>query len=310
MVTKRRTRVFVTLCASLLGGSCSEHFEVGRDRPAVSSGASGGSSPAAGAGGVAANSGGGGAGAAAGAAHVCQVASCQGKVYQCGDCVDNDADQRIDSNDPDCTGPCDNTEDSYFGGIPGQNKAPCREDCYFDQDTGSGNDQCFWRQDCDALSIAPDYPPSGEARCAYSSSTAVAGSGSTCAELSASQPAACLDYCLPITPNGCDCFGCCELPADSGKFVWLGSSSANQGTCDAAHVDDPAACHPCTPVKSCLNACDACEVCVGRTAPLSNCANPADNRCPVNEVACGQPGEPDCDVNYYCITGCCVAAPR
>jgi hypothetical protein len=302
-VTTCRTWAVVFGCfASLCVGSCSENIQVGRDRPADSAGASG----------AVPNTG--GAGAAAGAAgssttHVCQQRTCQGKVYRCGDCMDNDGDQLADSDDPDCTGPCDNTEDSYYGGIPGQNNAPCRQDCYFDQDTGSGNDQCFWSHECDPLSVAPTYPPSGDSQCAYTPNAKVPGSNSTCEGLSSVQADTCLDTCLPVTPNGCDCFGCCELPAESGKFVWIGSSAQNVGTCDAAHVDDPSACRPCTQVPSCLNACDPCEVCVGRTSPSVSCSSISARRCPPGSDACGQPGEPDCGAGFYCITGCCVAAP-
>jgi len=316
-VLRPRAWAFIVgLPSSLLLQHCSEHVEVGRDLPVANVGAGTGGVPAsAGNAGFAIETGGaaglGGASAGGSATtHVCQKTACQGKMYQCGDCIDNDGDGLIDSDDPDCTGPCDNTEDSYFGGIPGQNNAPCREDCYFDQDTGSGNDQCYWSQDCDPLSLAPAYPPSGDARCSYNPSAMVPGSGSTCAGLTAAQSPTCLNYCLPITPNGCDCFGCCELPADSGAFVWIGSSAKNVGTCDAAHVNDPAACRPCTPVKSCLNSCDPCEVCVGRTAPLATCATPGASRCPTTQAACGQPGEPDCAVDNYCITGCCAPAPR
>src|SRR5262245_60451209 len=46
-------------------------------------------------------------------------AACQGHVYACGNTIDDDGDGLIDAQDPDCLGPCDNTEDSYFGGISG-----------------------------------------------------------------------------------------------------------------------------------------------------------------------------------------------
>jgi hypothetical protein len=315
VLRSRAWAVIVGLASSLLLQHCSEHVEVGRDLPLANTGAgAGGAAAPAGNGGLVIALGGanGSSGANAGGSptHLCQRTSCQGKIYQCGDCIDNDGDGLIDSHDPDCTGPCDNTEDSYFGGIPGQNNAPCRQDCYFDQDTGSGNDQCYWSQDCDPLSVAPAYPPSGDSHCVYKPDAMIPGSGSTCAGLMAAQSPTCSNYCLPITPNGCDCFGCCELPADSHKFVWIGSSMQNAGTCDAAHVNDPAACHPCTPVTSCLNSCDPCEVCVGRTAPLASCATPGASRCPITQAACGQPGEPDCALDSYCITGCCAPAPR
>ena len=285
-------------------------MEIGRDLPLANAGAAGVSAPGASGGFVTGGASGSGNVGGSLAMHACQKTSCQGKTYTCGDCIDNDGDGLTDSDDPECTGPCDNTEDSYFGGIPGGNNAPCREDCYFDQDTGSGNDQCYWSQDCDLLSVAPAYPPSGDARCSYKPDTVVPGSGATCAELTAAQSPKCASYCGPITPNGCDSFGCCELPADSGKFVWIGSSAQNVGTCDAAHLTDPSACHPCTPVTATLNKCDPCEVCVGRTAPLASCETPSTNRCPGTQAACGQPNEPACDVDNYCITGCCAPAPR
>jgi len=299
----RRLRAGLLLVGLLASASdCLQRTEVARDYPLASAG-SGGSG--AGQSGASGSSAGGGL-----PSHVCQITACQGKVYQCGDCVDNDDDNLTDSEELECTGPCDNTESSFFGGIPGQNKAPCREDCYFDADSGSGNDQCYWHQACDPLSIAPEFPPSGSEQCGYDVATVIPGSGGGCAELSTAQSSECTSICLPLTPNGCDCFGCCELPAASGKFVWIGSENEGAGSCDAAHLSDPASCHPCTPVPSCLNRCEPCEVCVGRGTPAADCATPSTGRCELDQAACGQPGEADCDPGYYCITGCCAAAPR
>ena len=295
-MTKRRTcAVLLGLFTSLAAASCSEHIQVGRDLPANTGGAGAGTGGVSGSGGA--------------PAHVCQQRTCEGRLYDCGDCDDNDGDQQVDSDDPECTGPCDDTENSYYGGIPGQNNAPCRQDCYFDRDTGSGNDQCYWSHECDPDSVAPEFPPSGDSQCAYNPDASIPGSNSTCDELSATQASACLATCQPLTPNGCDCFGCCELPAESGKFVWIGSTTQNVGTCDAAHVDDPSACRPCTQVRSCRNTCDPCEVCVGRTAPSPSCDMTSSARCPDSVAACGQPGEPACGAGYYCITGCCAATP-
>jgi hypothetical protein len=59
----------------------------------------------------------------------CEVKTCSnGKVYACGDCVDNDGDCRIDGEDSQCLGPCDNTENAgptqgsgcFFSPPPGQ----------------------------------------------------------------------------------------------------------------------------------------------------------------------------------------------
>ena len=49
---------------------------------------------------------------------ICFIAPCQGKVYQCGDCQDNDKDGVVDSQDPDCLGACQNNEAGFNGNIP------------------------------------------------------------------------------------------------------------------------------------------------------------------------------------------------
>ena len=81
----------------------------------------------------------------------CVVTACQQHTYQCGDCEDNDQDGLIDSQDPDCLGPCDNNEQGFNTLIPGGNVQPCAQECYFDQDNGPGNDQCYWDHRCDSL---------------------------------------------------------------------------------------------------------------------------------------------------------------
>ncbi len=296
----------------VLGGwvmlACGEMVDVGADR--ADGGPQGGT---AGAGAAAGAPGAAGGGGLAGATH--GPSSCQGHIYQCGDGVDNDADGLIDDADPDCLGPCDNTEDSYYGGIPGQNNAPCRQDCYFDQDTGPGNDDCYWSHKCDPLSVAPAYPPSADAQCAFDPTASIPGSGESCASLEAQQSAECASVCGTLTPNGCDCFGCCELPAGSGKYVWLGSTQNSVGSCDAANLGDPGKCRPCTPVPSCLNVCDKCELCVGKDTLPADCAPDGGSagsggaQCAPGVQPCGQSGQAPCPAASYCITGCCQKVP-
>jgi len=281
--------------ASLLSLRCSERVDVGFDH------ARGGSAGAPFGGGVGMRGGNGGVGGSSGSSFVCVPAQCQGKGYDCGDCQDNDGDGLIDALDPDCLGACDNSEDSYFPNIPGQNNAPCKQDCYFDKDSGSGNDGCDWTHACDELSSAPEFYPSGDAQCRYD-----ADAQATCASLS-QQPEQCLNYCLPLVPNGCDCFGCCEAPAHSNRFVYLGSTTDGVGSCDSAHVDDEARCHPCTPVSSCFNSCEGCEVCVGETRLSGECGGETP-RCDVGVSPCG-PDLP-CSGLTYCVTGCCIEVPR
>jgi hypothetical protein len=240
-----------------------------------------------------------------GCGNFCQVATCQGKVYACGDCIDNDGDCKPDSADGQCLGPCDNTEDSFYGGIAGQNNSPCKSDCYFDQDTGAGNDDCYWSHKCDPLSVAPNYPPEGS-QCAYNPNASIAGYPGTCAQAFQTQSAACAGYCGPLTPNGCDCFGCCAIPG-APTTVWLGSENpSGVGSCNINTVNDPTKCKPCTQVAACLNTCDKCEVCIGK--PLDpSCI---EQTCPAGVQKCGQAGQLPCPAGYSCITGCCVINPN
>ena len=281
----------------------------------------------------------GGATGAGGLQPPTEVAPCQGHVYACGDLVDNDGDGLLDSLDPDCLGPCDNTEDSFFGGIPGQAGPACKVDCYFDQDSGAGNDDCYWTHECDPLSVDPTYypePAEGSA-CEYGGGDmTVPPTGKTCDELNAGQSQECHDYCGPLTPNGCDCFGCCELPAGSGSFVWLGSEGIDGSTvCSMADLGDPDVCHPCTPVADCLNDCKPCEICIGKPTLDPGCfsgegggsgssvtgstgtdtttgsgAGGGTQECPTGHDPCGLPGQAPCGSGQSCITGCCYDVPN
>ncbi len=251
----------------------------------------------------------------------CHPVTCQGHQYQCGDCMDNDGDGLIDAYDPNCLGPCDNNESGFGLNIPGGDTPSCARDCYYDQDQGSGNDDCAWDSRCDPLS--PDSNP----MCAYQDPPPPS------AKCPDPQSAMCHSFCGPLTPNGCDCFGCCELPAGSGEYVFIGTlDSAGNPTCtvDKANAGDHDACHPCTPVADCLNTCGHCELCLGRTTlppdclppppvdagtypdggPLPYDAGPTPDggygpRCTTGVQACGLPGDSPCATGYYCITGCC-----
>ncbi len=279
-----------------------------------------------------ANGGSAGSGAAgSGGTGACVPTMCQNHLYACGNCDDDDNDGLIDSQDPDCLGPCDNTEDSYDSGISGGNEAPCKMDCYFDQDTGN-NDGCYWSHACDKLSKAPDYYPSGDSACVYDANANIPGTSKGCDDLSQAQDGMCESYCGPLTPNGCDCFGCCELPAGSGKHVYLGSEVNKSPSCTRDDVDDPTKCHPCTPVPSCYNDCGECELCIGKDTLPESCNPPGSggaggtgsggsagqgtggsggsSQCAAGVQPCGLSGQAPCPSAYYCVTGCCIEAPR
>ena len=126
---------------------------------------------------------------------------------------------------------------------------------------------------------------------------------------------ACTDFCKPLTPNGCDCFGCCENPLSPGNYVWAGSvDSAGVPTCDstAAALGDPAKCKACTPVPGCNNPCGHCELCFGKTTLPADCTAPTSDlsmaeRCAAGVQPCGLPADPACPMGTFCITGCCVS---
>jgi hypothetical protein len=241
---------------------------------------------------------------------------CGNQFYECGDLIDNDADGLLDYQDPDCLGACDNTEDSLYGGIPGQPGPPCKIDCYWDADSGPGNDDCYWDHGCDTHEVPPDYYPEpslGDA-CEYQGPDFEPFNNLSCSDLLAAQSDTCDDICGPVTPNGCDCFGCCELPAGSGKYVWSGSEGASGDTaCTWDKIDDPTVCHPCDPVPSCMNPCDPCEICIGKPLPGPECGSGGGGggtptpECEEGITPCGTADLPPCPAGFYCITGCCQA---
>jgi hypothetical protein len=293
----------LALLGTALAVSCARDIELGSDQVTSASGAGrtgGASGTAAGA----PDTGG------AGGATACEPASCRGKVYACGNCDDDDDDGLIDADDPECTGPCDDLEQSLGVGLPGENSSGCQEDCYFDRGNGLGGGDCRFSHACDPVSVAPDYPPSGDATCAYDESTKLPGGNESCADLAAAQSDACTAECGPLTPNGCDCFGCCELPAGSGKHVWLGSSTNGAETCTSSTLGDASVCRPCTPAPSCFNDCKPCELCVGRPAPLPSCDSPTTSACDLGYRSCGRTTADFCPRGSFCITGCCIPEPR
>jgi len=230
----------------------------------------------------------------------CFQVTCQNHLLECGDCIDNDQDGEIDSHDPECLGPCDNTEgpglEPGVGGVGGNT---CQMDCFFDFGNGQGNDNCVWDHRCD-----PENPEGTV--CPYEPQRI---GGNDCPDTQVPQ---CANFCGPLTPNGCDCFGCCTFanagPGGVGdRNIWIGAlDQQNNSTCTLADVADPVKCPTCTPVAACYNDCAMCEVCIGHPPPPPEC-NP-QQQCPSGEQPCGLPGQPSCPQGEYCITGCCQAA--
>jgi hypothetical protein len=214
---------------------------------------------------------------------------------QCGDGLDNDGDGKIDYDDPECLGPADNDEGTFEDGIPGENNTDaCKQDCFFDGNSGMGDDLCDWQSKCDPLSTKPSCP--------YDS--VYATQHETECSLTASQSQACLDRCGKRVANGCDCFGCCAV-AGVATAVRLTYS------CTAADFNDPSKCPPCTQVTQCLNPCERCEICVGKPTVPDDCTRPdgcAPYDCPGGATACGTFGVAPwlCPAGTGCVTGCCL----
>ena len=206
----------------------------------------------------------------------CQPLACEGKTYACGDCEDNDGDGKVDLLDPECISPCDDQEDSFATGLPGDNMDPCKQDCFFDGN--SGNDACDWNLACDPMS------PGGDA-CPYDPNKVC----------DPAQPAQCAETCG--VPNGCDCFGCCTIVVDGMSHdVFIGDKD-----CTVANIDS---CQQCTKNADCDDECkpEQCEVCFGGELP-PGCDEPT---CDVADP-CQLDGEgnSDCPEGTFCQTGCC-----
>ena len=239
--------------------------------------------------------------------------TCRVNPAQCTDGKDNDGDGKLDADDPECSGACDDDEGTFATGIPGDNKddeKSCHQDCFFDGNSGQGDDGCRWDLRCDPARA-------NAAVCPYTPDR----KGIMCPD---QQSQACVSRCREVTPNGCDCFGCCAIP---GRDFAVKLAP----TCNAGAFDDPAKCPRCTQVTACMNPCDKCEVCLGKPAPDPSCAPappppppsgpnppapppsgpnpPAGPTCPSGSISCGPGGQVAanaCPAGYWCTTGCCV----
>lgn len=217
----------------------------------------------------------------------CQPATCMGQQLTCGNCIDDDADGLTDAQDPECLGACDDTEDRLNFGYVGEGSGNCLIDCYYDRDSGQGNDGCRWDRQCwDTQGADPSCPFDplrvGSNQCPFN------------------QNAVCQSACFDLRPNGCDSLGCCEFPGFGGIFV--GShDAAGTPTCTLQNLADPNACWRCQQQPNDTNLCESCEVCVGR--PLPGSCSQQD--CPAGRQLCGQPGQASCLPGEWCVTGCC-----
>jgi hypothetical protein len=281
--------VFFAVVAGL-GWACSS------DKDTDSGGGTGGSEAATGGGGGAggetggsATNGTGGSVAQGGTTGTSTLTGVGGAVVgtaACSNGIDDDKDGLVDGFDPECTGPLDNDESSFATGIPGDNRDPNWQDCFFDGNSGAGDDDCRYRTEC----LQPGGLPATDKDCTLTD--------------------ACIKFCKPLTPNGCDCFGCCTVTLENGstKDVLTGSG------CSLDNINDAKVCPVCVKNTACGNTCGECELCIGKTEadlPDSCKLPPSDAGTPPPVYTCDGGAKvcsatQPCTGSEYCSLGCCI----
>jgi hypothetical protein len=209
------------------------------------------------------------------------VARCGKHACACDNGLDDDQDGLVDGLDPECTAAFDDDEATFATGLSNK-QGGCR-DCFWDDNAGNGDDGCRYPSEC-LTGAAPN------------------GNGN-CSSCQVSQ--ACVDNCRVRTPNGCDCFGCCEVVRGGGEHVFIEVAES----CRLDRLDDLDSCPRCVPSTACQNPCGRCELCLGKTVD----SLPADCR-----RGAGQPSyqcddglrtcvsSADCQHSEYCQLGCCL----
>ncbi len=181
------------------------------------------------------------------AAAACEPVRCTGQPKECADCIDNDGDGLLDHEDPDCWGPCDESEAAFSGG----ERQCVGQACFFQRDCGTGNDeQCLPLVpngcDCRGCCMAP-----GRSEPIYLGSLDQSGAAS-CSASSLDDPDACQSCELDETCfNPCDD---CELCFAQSE---LDPACASDSGCTAPQCDDGVA-----PCGGCAGECPSGLVCI------------------------------------------------
>lgn len=225
---------------------------------------------------------------------------CDPNGPQCNNCKDDDGDGRIDGYDPECTGANDNDEASFATGIPGDNKDPVMQDCFFDGDSGAGNDGCSIHVCCLLGAKTAAECPIGANRYDPKSCPPPLGSQPL--------PQQCTDTCGKLTPAGCDCFGCCTIcDPTSGQCYDIAINPADSVGCGPDTLGDPSKCLRCEKIESCGRPqCggDTCVLCPGQSPSDLPASCNGSQMCPEGSESCTQ--DDTCGMSAYCSNGCCV----
>lgn len=234
------------------------------------------------------------AGMSSGDAGIVMVALCGDKPCECADGKDNDRDGLIDGLDPECTSSVDDKEATFATRDPKQPLNDC-EDCFWDDNASSDDDGCGYPSACRsegpaAMPGPPPMTPPGMMTCR-----------------SCEVMPRCVDSCRSHTPNGCDCFGCCEVTGADGAAVNVVLSDE----CSVKDVDKMNKCPPCVPNAACFNPCGRCELCFGKKqedlpadCTDSGVADVPAHACDDGYRACSESDA--CPEGFYCVLGCCM----
>ena len=157
-------------------------------------------------------------------------------AQQCADGIDNNGNNLVDLTDWYCKSAADNDESSFLSGLPGDNtNAPAALDCWFDTNSGSGDDGCSIHACCGIDGACPaDLDPAhyDPAQCTPS--------------------AACVTNCLPQTKPGCDCFGCCEICTADNGCLDVFVNPAVSPVCTVETLGDTSKCRRCVQNAACV----------------------------------------------------------
>jgi hypothetical protein len=206
---------------------------------------------------------------------------CDGALYACGDCMDNDGDGKVDGADPECVSPCDDKEDTFSTGLPGDNMDPCKQDCFFDGNSGGGPGDCAWNLACDPLG------PGGD-KCPYDPNQ------QNCPDEQSPE-------CVHELP-GPERLRLLRLLHRRGRRHGVRHLPRRSGLLARRHRQ---AASMCTPNEDCDEEChpEQCEVCFGQELP-PECDDPScdvGTPCEVDDM-----GASNCPDDQFCSTGCCA----
>jgi len=154
---------------------------------------------------------------------------------QCNDGIDNNSNGPVDLTDWYCKSEDDNDEGSFLSGLPGDDaNSPAALDCWFDTNSGSGDDGCSIHACCGIAGECPDE---------------LGGAQFDPEQCSVSQQ--CMDNCQPLVKAGCDCFGCCRICTPENGCLDVFVNPAVSPGCSIGSLSDPLVCLPCVQNNDC-----------------------------------------------------------